>query len=620
MFGYTERDVYIPFRNPTVFENETGTGQPGIAATLVTPTAESVNDAAGALPKNRQSRVVVFCHGLGGYRNYLYQKVLSRQLAQENGLYSLRFDFRGYGYSQDVDSPNGQTRYSEFADIQVVMKYAMQTLELFPCAVIAHSRAGAAMFDWVMLQQYRPDGIYVPNLINCAGRFHAESNVLESYKRRPDWLKRAPLSHPRRRHGKEVQVVRPIHEVISMSGYDLDQVKYLRPDTHVLTIQGDDDFIVPMEDAKAYDYLLNQVPGRHTFKILEGANHNFFLKDQNSPLYLTPEDGRPANAIQYMCNVMTEYLSVPAENARFAKRHELMPVTKVPRWKKIDGVINFRDYGGYPSALRSKSTGRGLWVRPNILFRSGNLDWCGPESTKKVADLGIKQIYDLRSITEVVPNKVTPDGFVHVAGAETTHNPLFGEEAYSPEALVKRAEEQSNLEQIYISILYEHSQNYLRMFHWLRDNEGDGMLVHCTAGKDRTGMFSALVLLLLGVNETTVAHEYELSTIGYAPDREKIINAVKSGKIRPLNPHHANMPVEAWQSMLASPFEVAIEVIRILNKRSGGVVPFLIQQVGLTHGDIDTIRSNLLYDGEPVKVSRATYGAEPSHFAPASRL
>lgn len=602
MFGYTEKEVAIAFKHPATFTNVTGASEAGIAATVTEPSRQSTETSKDALPENRQNRVVVLCHGSKGHRDYIYQKQLARQLAEQHGLYVVRFDFRGYGFSQPVDSPNGLTRFSESTDIQVVMDYVTRVMKLSPCAIVAHSRAVSAMFDWALLQQLRPGGIFVPNLINCSGRFFTEYYVKEMYKNRPDWLTRSPLTLSRQRFGEELRVAIPNHEIISMSGYDLDLVKYLRPDTHVLTIQGDSDQFVPVHDAETFDRLLNDVSNRHTLEIVKGADHIFNLNSSNSSG--TRNEISP-NALQHVCNLISDYLSITSENARFNAQNELMPVTAAPRWKKVDNVINFRDFGGYATSLRSKETGRRLWVRPNLLYRSGKLDWCGPEACKVVKELGVTQIYDLRSASELRPNKLTPDGLVHIPDVGTLHNPVFNDKSYSPEAMVERAtKDETRLDIMYAAILEEGVSAYRSMFEYLRDNEDCGILVHCSAGKDRTGMFCALLLLLLGVDENTVAHEYELSTIGYAPEREKVLKAVADGTIRPVNESHTGMPLEAWASLLSSQFGTMMDTIYLVNTKYGGIMNYLTTVVGLSRADIDTIRGNLLYEGEPVHVAR----------------
>lgn len=64
---------------------------------------------------------------------------------------------------------------------------------------------------------------------------------------------------------------------------------------------------------------------------------------------------------------------------------------------------------------------------------------------------------------------------------------------------------------------------YRRIFEHLRDRPGEACLVHCTAGKDRTGVLVALVLKLVGVEDRVIAEEYALTELGLAQWREMIV-------------------------------------------------------------------------------------------------
>lgn len=596
VFSFLEQDISIPFRHPFAMENEVDGGL-GIRGTLVVPGEQDSSE-----PNKRcQNRVVVLCHGQGGHRNYIYHRVLAHRLAEDHGLYSFRFDFRNYGDSQNVDSPDGQTAQAEQADISVVMDYLVYEKELTLAAVVAHSRAVQATFTWALLQQTKSgqDGFFVPNIINCSGR-HRTGMVLDFMRGVEEWHDPNHNDFPQlvRRFGKKAEVNSTRHEFVTISGYDMDLVKYLRPDTSVLTIHGDHDFIVPVDDAYIYNKLLK---GRHTMKIIPGADHNYFLTTQS--LKTEDENERRPNAVNQVVDLISDFLSVENENKRFFKLHKHLPTGKT-RFIPLPGVENLRDFGGFP--VTRKRAGRRQWVKSGLLFRASKLDLI--ENPQTVADLGIKQVYDLRSQVELNPEKMNSDGLFHASGVVTTHLPLFSTKAYSPQALAKRfgMYAQNAFSRTYSEILEAGAARGFRdMFLWLRDHPDEGMLFHCSAGKDRTGIFAALVLLLLGVEPDTVAHEYELTTLGYASERNRIIEAARFGffKTRP-EPQFKNITVDGWATLLSSTYTTMMDTIGMLNRKYGGVEHYLINAVGLTREDLDVIRGNLLYDGEPIKVDR----------------
>ena len=68
-----------------------------------------------------------------------------------------------------------------------------------------------------------------------------------------------------------------------------------------------------------------------------------------------------------------------------------------------------------------------------------------------------------------------------------------------------------------------------------------------------------------------------------------------------------NISTVGWRILLSSTYETMLETVELIGRKYGGVEHYLVNAVGLTLEDIETIRRNLLYDGEIVK---------PDHFGP----
>ena len=89
----------------------------------------------------------------------------------------------------------------------------------------------------------------------------------------------------------------------------------------------------------------------------------------------------------------------------------------------------------------------------------------------------------------------------------------------------------------YGEVLEHAGRAFGRVFAFLRDRDGDGegemCLVHCSAGKDRTGLLCALVLMLVGVADEDVAAEYALTEIGLREWREEVLGRLgEESKVR----------------------------------------------------------------------------------------
>lgn len=595
-FTFTEQDVRIPFRHPLAVANEIDSGF-GIVGTMVEPSLTDTEDVT----QKRQNRVVVLLHGYAGHRDYIYQKMLAHRLATAHGLFVFRFDFRGFGYSQDVDGDNGHTAQAEMADIDVVMRYLYHERKLLIAGLVSHSRATQSTLNWMLQQQTLSAGIFVPSFVNCSGRFRVNMVLDYMDNSNPKWKTRETFPFQARRFGARKQIITTRQEMITISGYDMDLVKYLRPDVSMMTVHGNNDTIVPIADAEYYHKLIG--PHRHTFKVIDGADHNYFLTTDESVVGGENTKGRPT-AFAQVSDIITDYFSVEQENARFFKLHETLPTGKPRFLKSVPGVENLRDFGGFP--VKERKNGARQWVKTGILFRSARLDKI--PNPLDFAATGIKQVYDLRTNTEYTSSELYPEGVFKCPGVTVTPAALFSEVAYSPVALAKRWKKYAAnaFEKTYSEILEAGAATWFKeMFLWLRDHPDEAMLFHCTAGKDRTGLFAMLVLLLLGVEEDTVAHEYELTTIGYAAERKRVTDlaeqAFSSGQV---DPQFKDMNPRGLNNLLSSRYETMLATIGLLNRKYGGVHHFLENAVGLTRCDMQTIRENLLYDGEPVRVDR----------------
>ena len=110
------------------------------------------------------------------------------------------------------------------------------------------------------------------------------------------------------------------------------------------------------------------------------------------------------------------------------------------------------------------------------------------------------------------------------------------------------------------------------------------MLFHCTGGKDRTGVASALVLMALGVPEETVVADYGLSD-GYNSDiRQKINDA-----LRPLG-----VDISKVEPYFTAPKSRIRGLLQYVNGRYGTVIDYLIRKVGVGEALLNRLKEDLL--------------------------
>lgn len=186
------------------------------------------------------------------------------------------------------------------------------------------------------------------------------------------------------------------------------------------------------------------------------------------------------------------------------------------RVHKLDGVLNFRDFGGYDTEDGGK-------VRPGTLFRSAHFAEATEADIARINALGIRIVCDLRrpeerkqqvcrwpDITSIARVLTSEDGGLDKA----PHLAFLQEGDLSPAAV------SGFMRDIYSRIPYD--KRYVALFRAyfeeLASGEG-GALVHCAAGKDRTGILCALTLIALDVPEPTVREDYILTNQAVDFDR-----------------------------------------------------------------------------------------------------
>jgi protein-tyrosine phosphatase len=171
----------------------------------------------------------------------------------------------------------------------------------------------------------------------------------------------------------------------------------------------------------------------------------------------------------------------------------------IDRWLTLEGLENVRDVGGLP--LRD-----GGRTRPGVLLRSASLENLTPADVEHLVDVfGLTLVLDLRTRREIERDGPTA---VAAAGVRTVWLTLIPEEG---RALPETGEDTDPLLQAYLGYLDDGGGNLVEATRLLATADAGPALVHCAAGKDRTGVLVALVLDAVGVQRTAVLADYALS-------------------------------------------------------------------------------------------------------------
>jgi protein-tyrosine phosphatase len=237
-----------------------------------------------------------------------------------------------------------------------------------------------------------------------------------------------------------------------------------------------------------------------------------------------------------------------------------------------DGCANVRDLGGLPIEGGGE-TRRGSVIRGDNVRRLSDAGW------EALLAHGIRTVLDLRwqeELAEDAPREV-PVEVVHVS--------LFGEQdsAYYDE-LAKRLERFADRADVtresYLEFLERYRANVAQAVGVVARAEG-AVFVHCAAGKDRTGLVSALLLRLAGVGVEQVADDYaesdaNLSALTEAWRAEASDEAERAKR----------------QELYGTPRRAMLGVLEELDRRYGGVREYL-RGGGATDDDLDRAAARL---------------------------
>ena len=170
---------------------------------------------------------------------------------------------------------------------------------------------------------------------------------------------------------------------------------------------------------------------------------------------------------------------------------------------RLQGAPNFRDLGGYIG-----HGGRPLrWRR---LFRSDHLADLTPADHTRLQPLQLARAFDFRGIEERAATPYALSGVAqHSLAIEPTVVQRMHDIAAAGTTLTAPVVTEL-MKELYRALVNDRSDRFAELFEHLIESDAPSVF-HCTAGKDRTGIAAALVLLALGVSRDTVRADYLLT-------------------------------------------------------------------------------------------------------------
>ena len=238
----------------------------------------------------------------------------------------------------------------------------------------------------------------------------------------------------------------------------------------------------------------------------------------------------------------------------------------------FEGCFNFRDIGGYPNQ-------EGKRVKKGLYFRAGRQDRVTDEDLLGLSDLQISTQIDLRRPDEV---REQGKGPLEAVGARYINIAVIPEGG--TDQLSRLVGDTGISGKRYLGYLEFGPSSWLKMFEIFADAGSLPVVLHCTAGKDRTGVSTAFLLSVLGVSRDWIEADYLLTNLDTARQADFIESTVgyPQGVDRESMLLAAGVPEDAMKDFLDG-----------VEAKWGSAVGYL-EEIGVTQEQMDAVRHNFL--------------------------
>jgi protein-tyrosine phosphatase len=240
----------------------------------------------------------------------------------------------------------------------------------------------------------------------------------------------------------------------------------------------------------------------------------------------------------------------------------------LPRHLGLAGTYNLRDTGGY----RARD---GRTTRWRTFLRSDSLHRVPPMVQTALLNYGVRTVIDLRRSDEL---HVAPNVFASSSEVVYHHVSLLAD------SLPDRKVTPRSLPDVYRMLLEQRQEQLHQTLATLAAPGAFPAIVHCTAGKDRTGLIVALLLGLVGVPAATIIEDYALSS------QYLVGTYLEEARQRAAN---NGIPWEWFQHQVICPPEFMQTTLQYLDERHGGIDAYM-RRIGLSQEQCERLRYALL--------------------------
>jgi protein-tyrosine phosphatase len=267
----------------------------------------------------------------------------------------------------------------------------------------------------------------------------------------------------------------------------------------------------------------------------------------------------------------------------------------------VKSIVNARDLGGY-------NVQDGRQVRSGLLIRSAHLAEVDEADLQYLVSLNVKKVIDFRlefekrgKVDKIVPGAehidlpIDGSGTVSATATKEEMKKFLGRKTFNVKKVIVMAAFNNKAKTIARELyptLFFNPKCQIQMaafFRELVNTESGAFLFHCTQGKDRTGVASALIFAALGVDRETIIKDFDVTNKVYENDVKKYSRRVKfwRGKEEEL---------AVVKAFIGANTENFVKALDAIDAQYGSMEAYLKGPMGLTENDIITLRNRYLTD------------------------
>ncbi|KPM50419.1 protein tyrosine phosphatase [Frankia sp. R43] len=254
----------------------------------------------------------------------------------------------------------------------------------------------------------------------------------------------------------------------------------------------------------------------------------------------------------------------------------MVTAPRVPRWIDLAGAYNVRDLGGLAAA--------GGVVRPGVLLRGDNLDSLTAGDIAVLGDqVGLRGVVDLRAPFE---NPREADWFSGL-GISWLHEPLLDLTGLTDPSVRPGQAGGYDFAKLYATMLESAGAGLVRVLDFLVSGSRAPALVHCAAGKDRTGVTVAVLLAAADVERAAIIADYLATAERIQLVREALAHREEYQHLREQASAGRSAPAPVVDP------QAIIGALDFLDATHGGAAGFLLAH-GATRVQIDRWRHMII--------------------------